>query len=68
MQECDKFVKIEEEQKLNNLIIYGTGRIYTEIKKFLKWEQINLIAFLETNVRSKFFEGKPVCTPHELGG
>lgn len=42
---------------MKTLLIYGIGNTYTELKKILKWEHIQLIAFLETNVHCKYFEG-----------
>lgn len=47
------------------LLIYGTGNVYKELKKVLNWKQIQIKAFLETSKHRDSFEGFPLYTPNE---
>lgn len=46
-----------------DILIYGTGESYNQLRKILNWKHINIKAFLETKVSKKSFEGYPVYTP-----
>ncbi len=48
-----------------NFLVYGTGNTYLNLKKFIKWDKVKIIAFLETERKKKIFEGYPVYTPEE---
>lgn len=48
-----------------NLLIYGTGNTYAQLKKILNWKQIKVKAFLETEVKNECFEGCSVYTPEK---
>lgn len=48
------------------LLIYGTGSKYLQLKKLLKFDYINLIAFIESVKGKETFEGYNVYIPEQL--
>ena len=53
-----------------DLLIYGTGETYNQLRKILNWKHINIKAFLETKVSKSSFDGYSVYTPQNyiMGG
>lgn len=50
---------------MKRVVIWGTGTTYANYKFILK-DDLEIVAFVETEPKETFFEGKPVLSPDEL--
>lgn len=50
---------------MKDLLIYGTGNVYAQLKRIINWKEVQVKAFLETDAKKNSFEGVPLFTPEK---